>query len=74
MYIPILVSGKDKKQPHVSRMLAARRSVTYVIVMLKLRHHVASQRSQHFLEVFFMFLQYKMRYLVVSKKKNQLFV
>ena len=39
--------------------------------MLKWRHHVTSQGIQDFLEVFF---QYKMRYLVVSKKKNPLFV
>ena len=43
-----------------------------VIVMLKLRHHVTSQHIQDFLDVFFIFFQYKMRYLVVSKKKNPL--
>ena len=29
------------------------------------------RRIQDFLEVFFKFFQYKMRYLVASKKKNQ---
>ena len=42
--------------------------------MLKWRHHVASQRIQDFLEVLYTFFQYKMRYLVVSKKKNPLFM
>ena len=42
--------------------------------MLKWRHHVASQRFQDFLVSFFMFFRYKMRYSVVSKKKNPLFV
>ena len=46
----------------------------YVNVMLKWCHHVASQCIQYFLEAFFMFFQYKMRYLVVSKKKNPLFL
>ena len=32
--------------------------------------YVAPQRIQDFLEAFFMFFQYKMMYLVVSKKKN----
>ena len=36
-------------------------------------HHFAS-RIQDFLEVFFMFFQYIMRYLVVNKKKNPSFV
>ena len=43
-------------------------SICDVIVMLKLHHHVASQHNQDFPEVFFMWFQYKMRYLVVSKK------
>ena len=59
----------NKEQLHVGRTL-----IRGLIVMLKWRHHVASQRIQNFLEVFFMFFQYKMRYLVVSKKKNPLFV
>ena len=41
-----------------------------VIAMFKWRHYVASQRIQDFLEAFFMFVQYKMRLLVVSKIKN----
>ena len=45
-----------------------------VIVMLKWRHHVAPQRIQDFLRAFYMFFQYRMRYLVVSRKKNPLFV
>ena len=37
--------------------------------------YVASQHIQNFLEAFFMFFfQFEMRYLVVSKKKNPLFV
>ena len=36
-------------------------------------HHVKSQRVQDFLEAFLM-LPIKKRYLVVSKKKNSLFV
>ena len=40
------------------------------ILMLKLRYHVTSQRIQDFLEAFFMFFQYKIWYLVVSKKES----
>ena len=40
--------------------------------MLKLRHHVASRRTQDVLEAFFMFFQYKMRYLVVRKRIHYL--
>ena len=49
--IPVPARGKNKKneQPHVVCT-----SVRDVIVKLKLRHHVASQRIQDFLEVFFM--------------------
>ena len=46
--------------------------ISDVIVMLKLRHHVASQCIQDFLEIFFMFFQYKVRYLVGSKNKNRM--
>ena len=60
-----LARGKDKKTN-------SHTSIRDVRVMLIIRHHVASQRIQDFLEVFFTFFQYKMRYLVVSKKKNQL--
>ena len=35
------------RQPHAGRM-----SIRDVIVMLKLRHHVASQRIQDFLELY----------------------
>ena len=38
--------------------------------MLKWCHHVASQRIQDFLKAFFMCFQYKMRYLVVIKKRT----
>ena len=51
----------------------SRTSICNIIVMLKLCHHVTSQPIQGFLEVFFMFFQYKMQYLVVNKKKNPLF-
>ena len=51
------------RRPHTGRT-----SIRDVIVMIKRRHHVASQRIQEFLEAFFMFFQYQMRYLVVSKK------
>ena len=47
---PIQARGKDKMQPHVGCT-----SIRYVIVMLQLRHHVASQCTQDFLEAFFMF-------------------
>ena len=64
--IPVPAYGKDQKgtgacRPHIDH---------YFIVMLKLRHHAAFHHIQDFLEVFFMFFQYKMSYLVVSKKKN----
>ena len=59
----------NNAQPHFGRT-----STRDAIVMLKLRHHVASQRIQDFLEAFFHVIQYKMRYLVVSKKNNPLFV
>ena len=71
-HTPVPALGKDKKneQPH-----AGRTSIRDVIVMLKWRHHVASQRIQDYLEVFIMFFSnIKIRYLVVSKKKNPLFV
>ena len=44
------------------------------IVMLKWRHHVASQGIQDFLEIFIMFFENKLRYLMESKKENPLFV
>ena len=66
--VPALVEVKSE-QPHADRT-----SIRDVIVMLKWRHHVAFQRIQDFLEVFFTFFQYKKRYLMVSEKKNPLFV
>ena len=42
------------KQPHPGRMW-----LRVVIILLKLRHHVTTQHIQDFLEVFFMFFQYK---------------
>ena len=70
-HTPVPARGKDKKRTAAHLPHAGRTSIRDVIVMLKLRHHVASQRIQDFLDVFFTFFQYKMRYLVVSKKKNQ---
>ena len=71
-HIPYQPEGKMKnKQPH-----AGRKSIRDVIVMLKWRHHVASQRIQYFLEVFYIFF-FNIKwgiYVVVSEKKNPLFV
>ena len=64
LQIYVQICEKDKGRPHPSRM-----SISDIIEMLKLCHNVASQRIQDFLEDFFMFFQYKMRYLVVSKKR-----
>ena len=77
-HIPVPACEKDKKKS--SRTSAARRtyagrtSILGVIVMLKLSHHVPSERMnvQGFLEVFFMIFQYEMSYLVMSKKNNPL--
>ena len=69
-HIPVPARVKDKKRTAARRPHAGRTSIRDVIVMLKLRHHVAYQRIQHFLEVFCMVFQYQMRYLVVSKKNN----
>ena len=72
-HIPIRVPacGMDKKRTVARRLHAGRTSISGdVIVMLKLHHHVASQRIQNFLEAFLCFFQYVIRYLVVSKKKN----
>ena len=66
-YISPPACGKDKyKQPHVGR-----KSIRDVIVMLKLRNHVTSQCIQDFLEVHFMFGQYKMRYLQCSCEQEK---
>ena len=66
--IPVSACGKDKKRTDARGQHTGRTSIHDVIIILKVRHHVASQRIQDFPEVFFMFFQYKMRYLVVSKK------
>ena len=57
-HIPVPALGEDKnEQPHVGRTLAERRSVTSLQC-----YHIASQRIQDFLEIFFMFFfQFKMR-------------
>ena len=54
-HILVPARGKDKKQTTARRPHAKRTSIHDVIVMLKIRHHVASQRIQDFLEIFFMF-------------------
>ena len=63
------IKNTASRRPHAVRTL-----ICDIIVLLKLRHHVASRRIQDFLEAFFMFFLYKMWYLVVSKKKNPLLV
>ena len=73
-HIPVPARGKDKKRTATRQPHAFRTSICDVIVGLKLSHPVASQRIQDFLDVFFIFFKYKMRYLVVSKKKNTLFL
>ena len=72
--ISLPACGKDKKPTAAHRSHTGRRSICDVVVMLKVHHHVASQCIQDFMEVFSCFFQYKMRYLVVSKKNNPLFV
>ena len=68
--------GKIKKRTIACRQHAGLTSIRDVSVMLKLCHFVASPRIQDFLEAFFVFSNMKnlMRYLVVSKKNNPLFV
>ena len=61
--IPIPARRKDKKWA-----AACRRHVD------PWHHCNVKIMSQDFLEVFFMFFQYKIRYFVVSKKMNPLFV
>ena len=46
----VFTRGKDKKASRRPR--AGRTSIRDVIVKLKLRHHVACQRIQDFLEIF----------------------
>ena len=72
--IAIPARVKDKKRTAERRPHDCRTSIRDVIVMLQLPHHVTSQRNQDLFEVFFMYFQYKMRYLVVSMKKNPLVV
>ena len=73
-HIHVPAYRKDKKLTAARRPHAGCSSFCDIIVMLKWRHHVASQRIQDSLEAIFMFFQYKIRYLVVSKKKNPLFM
>ena len=70
-HIPETARGKDKNEkPHVSHT-----SIRDFILTLKWRHHIAFQRNLGFSgSLFNVFFQYEMRYLVVSKKKNPLFV
>ena len=49
----------EKKRTVAGWLHADRTSIPDVIVMFKLRHHVASQRIQDFLEVFCMFSNIK---------------
>ena len=66
-HIPVPAQGKGNIKRTAARWPhAGPTSIRNVIVMLELRHHVASQLIiQEFLEYFFMFFQYIMRYLVV---------
>ena len=61
------------KESKIKKKILTLTTIRDVIEMLKWRHHVAYQRIQDFLEVFFTFF-FQMRYLVVSKKNNPLFV
>ena len=54
-HIPVQAIGKDKKRTVARRPHDGRTSICDVIVMLKGRHHVTSQRIQDFLEALFMF-------------------
>ena len=73
-HISVPVRWKDQIRTATCRPHAGHTSICDVTVMLKIRHHVAFQPIQDFLEVFFMVSQYKMRYLVVNKKNNSMFV
>ena len=66
--VPALEKNENEL-PHVGRT-----SVRDVLWIMKWRHHIAYECIHDFLEVFLMFFQFKMRYLVVNKKKNPLFV
>ena len=59
--ITLTARGQDKKGTAARRPHAGCTSIRDVIVMLKLRHHVTSQRFQDFLEAFVMFFDYKKR-------------
>ena len=58
-HMPVSARGKDKKTN--SRTSAARwpQVDRDVILMLKIRHDVTSQRIQDFLDIFFMFYNFK---------------
>ena len=49
--IPVLARGKDKNRKATRRPIADRTSIRDVIVMLKLRHYVASQHSSWFYNI-----------------------
>ena len=56
---PVPACGKDIKRTAARRQHAGHMSIRDVIVRVKLRHHVTSQRIQDILEVFFMFSNIK---------------
>ena len=58
-HIPLPANSKDNKQIATCWPHTGRTSICDIIVLLKLRHHVASQCIQDFLEVFFMCLYIK---------------
>ena len=60
---------KIKKRTAARRPHAGRTSIRDVIVMLKLRHHVASRRIQDFLEAFFIFSNIKCVLIGEQEKK-----
>ena len=62
LFISLPARWKDKKRTIARRPHAGRTSILDIIVMLKWRHHVTSQRFQDYLEaLFFVFFDYKMR-------------
>ena len=73
-HIPVPAIRTIKKRRAARWSHAGQTSIRDVIVMLKWRYHVASQHIQDYQEVFFMFFQSKIRYLVVSEKNDLLFV
>ena len=58
---------KKTKQPYFGCTL-----ICDAILMLKLCHHVTSQPIQDFLEVFFVFFQYRMRYFCGEQEKESI--